>query len=707
MQGNTYMFFIVDDSGRSYYLENGVVSKSTTPVPIKFSPDGWKDMAAENNRGSHYFAMDRSLTLPLSFVEDGSTILKHIKYNYGIKGEANLVILKQKLYFDDQYYGFYYDDFYKGQVDYTTWNDMCHKVVVNIIESGIPKYVKSRENVTYEFPLDGNVNTRLIKFDGLKLFQKATYVITNGALSNNLGGHTLSVGFVAIEAINSIGAVSEVRVKTGNEISELFNTDTYFLLSGAGTTTLTVDWNFTMRPHLDERVGAVFGTSIILQLHIIKDASTRLANIPLQSFGGGDPLLLYDVTHLYAGSLTVDVPAACRCILYMTANQNREFTNFVYGSDGLLNLNYTYQHPTTLVKSFPPEYLFKQLVSKITDGKFTGESPLLALYSNILMTCGDAIRGLPGARIKITLSDFFDFWDTIMDVGMGVKNGKLVLDLKENWIDYDDFIDLGEVSNLSTSDSAEHSFSSIEIGYSEQTYDDVNGKNEVNNKHLYLTPNDMVSKKASFVSPVRVDPYGMELLRINLDGKTTTDNSADDDVFAAHVKKQASTYQSLITVYEFNRELNSSATGILDKTTIFNLFLSPKECFYRKGKLFHSFFYKMDDQLIKFQSTGKNDNLAVTTLSGPVIEKSDVVIGNLPPRHFVPLIHQFDVPVPFNLIELLDANPLKTFRFTKAGIPFKGLPVKVGIQPATDDVQTYQLLSAPDNDLTQLISIME
>ena len=58
---------------------------------------------------------------------------------------------------------------------------------------------------------------------------------------------------------------------------------------------------------------------------------------------------------------------------------------------------------------------------------------------------------------------------------------------------------------------------------------------------------------------------------------------------------------------------------------------------------------------------------------------------------------------PFNLLELLDANPLQLFNFDFNGDNYKGIMVEVGIAPGTEKEQNYKFLPTADNDVTKLI----
>lgn len=716
MQGKSHIYFLVDEMNRSLYADGDIVKVSAIPRPLVFTPDGWTKIEINNQRNTKYFALDRSFTVPLDFVEDGALILKDAYYKMGVEAKIFLVILKQKIQITKDGsgnvtgFGYYYDSFYKGEIDFSQFQHNGPKVTVNIMEGGIPKYIKANENTKYELEVDVP-EARYVYMDGVRLKQKASYLVSNGSLANDLGGHTYQLTMLGNESISSINAITQDRVKTGNLPSALWNTGEYFLLTGNQSTDITVSWNFNVYVELASGVGAIFGTSIFLQCHVLTDSNTRYS-IPglsggtnLQAKGGGDPLLLYNRKHNFQGSVTFTVPANARCILYMSANQNRDLTFFTYDNDGTFAIDYTYTHRPTYIKVLPPEYVFKKLIEKVTDGRYQAESIVLAANHNVSMTCGDAIRRIPGSKIKTSLSDFFTSYDVQFDLGLGDLSGKVKLEQKANWIDYNNPIDLGEVKGLKVKPAADYLYNTIKVGYPEKKYDDVNGKQEFNNTSLFTTPITRVSKELNKVSSYRGDCYGIEFTRINLEGKTTTDNESDNEVFLIHTEATPIPGGPGTDYYKLDRSLNATATGVLDPASVFNIFLSPKRCLERNGRFVHSLFYKLDSGNLVFQTTEKNAELKTT--SPLVVEKANVSIASLLPQLFSPNLLEFETPAPVDLIETLEASPIRAFTGTYLGVPFAGIPVKVSAASETNEEQDYTLLASPSTALEPLIKIFE
>jgi hypothetical protein len=281
---------------------------------------------------------------------------------------------------------------------------------------------------------------------------------------------------------------------------------------------------------------------------------------------------------------------------------------------------------------------------------------------------------------------------------MGIAFNRLQLEKKEFWFDASSVIDLDPALDLAVTSANDFIFNTIKVGYPNQDYDNVNGKDEPNTTQTYTTPITKVVKELNLVSEYRADMYGIEFTRINLEGKTTTDNESDNDTFVIQVNPVPQNDTGFI-YYPLDRSLNALATGLIDPPSAFNLGLSPKHNLLNHGWFIRSFMYGLDNELIKYQTTDKNAELVTD-----VIEKADILISDLPLPRFFPFIFEFDTRVPEDYQQLINANPVRAFSFTYQGIAMKGISMRSGIEPSTNKAQTYTLLATADNNMIQLIN---
>lgn len=738
MSGPETLYFFFDEQDRCLNVIDGIIIPSTTPRPLEYAPSGWQDISIQNQRNQKYFALDRSFTIPLEFVEDGAQILKDRYYNKGIEEKVFLVIMKQQLYFSDTEYGYYYTLLYRGEIDFSQLKHKGEKVTVNIMEGGASKYVKANETVKYPIPVDADPEAIKIKMDGIELQNSANFLLS---AENHPPG---SSGVIPMAYVRSEGTLLDVELnsafigwRTGQPLP--YDVDNPFgghpgqddenrwFMRNPSSKDIRIDFGgskLLINTQYDSGIGKGFSISVLKYDTSLSDnnADNNYKEALCIFTENNTANSRNTITECnLSGSLILKPGQRLRLIYVYQANYQwadggsfvpitgggNFIGNRIYFTESYFYARSFSRYRTTYIKALRPKRLYDKLGGKISDGTLQTESVALDTYKTFSVTCGDAIRGITGSEIKTSLSDFFQSFNPILSIGMGVVNGKLKLERKPDWIDNTHTIDLGEGKELIVSTALDYIFNSLKIGYPNQDYEDVNGKQEFNTTHIYTAPVTRVNKELDLTSVYRADCYGIEFTRINLEGKTTTDDSADNDVFVIHIKDTPIIDPVEGEVYELDRSLNQYASGLLTPETVFNLALSPKQCLLRNGQYLRSCFYKQDTGYLKFQTTDKNSSLVVAGPFGTVTENADVQIADLGDRLFVPVLLEFETRVPVDLLELLVVNPLQSFLTSYLEASLKGVPVKVGLAPEDQEAQTYQLLASPDTDLLPLINIFE
>lgn len=707
MQGKEFLFFLTDKQGRSFYVENGLVNVSSSPRELAFTPGEWDNMLIDNVRNQKYFALDRNFSVPLQAVEDGARILKDQYYRYGIEAEVYLVILQQALFYDGTKYGYYYKSFYKGEIDFTNFDHTGPIVDMNVMEGGIAKIIKAKENIVYEIPLN-TPGYEIIQMDGITLKEGANYTVADLELKRSVFGSYYIPPLIHLSSDSSQtpGVVffsPNMEPMAGGPFNYLRTS--YNCLAQANPynkfpiilkITGNLDYNVVRN---DDNLG--------VRLRFFKETQTAanqnvylLTTVPS---GGGT------VGTNYAVNVNLNISLAPGEKLFffvelIGATSGRETIIKFLASDKL-RIDYDFKYQTTYIKALPPLIVFQELIRLATDGQYVPQSTLLGVYDNLKLTSGDGIRGFENALLKTNINDFCKAYDVELDTGMGMLGGVLRIESKADFVDYANPIDLGEVRKLSTHPAKDFLYNTIITGQRDITYDNVNGKQEFNGKVQWSTPHTKITKELDRMSPYRKDSYGIEFIRINLEGKTTTDSSGDSDVFMIHTQKAPYGYYFLdnMPVYTLNRDLNVGATGLIEPNTPFNLFLSPARMIHRSGRYIHSLFYRQDGGVIKFQTTDKNKEL----VAGGVVEKGSIIIGGLGKEYFTPNEFSFEAPAPPDLIQMLELSPVRAFRFSYLGLTFLMLPLKSGVKAGNNEVQTYSGLSGPDNNLLELINISD
>jgi hypothetical protein len=690
MMGPEYLFFFHDDNYRSYFVENNVVQVTSNPRPIRYAVEDWLKIGVVNQRNTKYFALDRSFAPgQYKFVEDAAQIVKNRFYNSGFEDKLFLLVLRRKLaYTPGVEYGFYYDLCFRGEVDLMQANVDGPVVTVNIIEGGIPKALKANETTKYQFNFKDDAKAIYVKMDGLYLHEKMNFFVT--------------AEFTAVDHVIGSYFINQEGAAFG-----LAHFDTLTFNNNGGAIDYTTDLHYFLEAAQDIQ-GALISGKISFSYGGINSGSG--GTIALKTNTGRS--IVVGAYPGGAGPKEVDFSVTFDMVTgekFFLVNDVAGVSSAIY-QESNFSITFKSKFRTTYVKAYFPKDLFAKLTDKIGDGVFSCASNILSdPFKTIVATSGTAFRGLDDGYIVTSIGEFFANYSAILGLAMGVKNNKLVIEKKADWIDQADPIDLGEASELKISVATDYPFNKLKTGYPDQKIEGINGRDEFNSTFEFTAEAvTRINKSLELLSTYRTDAYGIEDYRITTDGKDTTDNNADNDVFLLHIKREPNgEVIDGIPVYELDRTLNASANGLLEKDTIFNLFLSPKHNLLRNGDFVRSCFYKLDHTYIRFQTTPKNAKLDVTENGILIDEDADIEISTLAQPLFRPILLDFKAPVPSDLLETLDDNPMKLVQFSYQGVTLKGIPIKIGIEPATGDVQNIQLLSHPDNDLSPLEFIFQ
>lgn len=717
-QGTDYIFALQDNNYNFWQVEaDGTVSKSTRPYFLKFSPVGWDETAIQNVRNKKYWGIDRSVTAPLSYVEDGARILKHIMYTFGSDAEVYLVIAAQELeYIPGVHYFYWYRKIFRGQIDFSTFIHTGAKVQCNTIESGFPKHLKSNESTVYEFPVN-DPEAIDVKMDGVVLRNRVDNVVTNGLggtdINYEFGNHLIDLT-ITMEDAPYVGGKKEVRrVKDINNATDAIVSGGWFLNTSTNGQ-VEFEWDFKVKfdylpsneaPNPSAEYAIIIGRRQF-------GASGFADSTPLLHIPNTDgPNRFRQTIHLQ-GSAVVDAGAGDEFYLMafctVVGAQGSAQTQVVYLPEEVSFFNYSYKSraPETFVKAFRPQTLFGRLIEKVTEGEFTADvSPFFAEHFDKPITCGDAIRGIEGAVLKLSFNDFFEFWDSFDSVGIYPKPGNRIgFDRKENMVDRSAAIDLPlvAVDSFKVSVAKDYLFNEWETGSPDLNNDVgvLNGKQEFNTKMLFSLGTTISPAKVNKVPKIKTSCYEIEKIRIEMMGKDTTDSKEDNDNFILHIHDTLIPGTGgQIDHYGLDRTLNASATGIIEQDSVFNIIFSPKRNILRNGSYINSCNFKGLSKLLAYKSADRNNEL----VADGVVEKADVSLSELDAPFFVPLVGDGEFPTPTNLLEMLDLNPLQVVRFVVRGEEFEAIIVKIGIAPSKRDKQPCQLMFTPHNDFEKLI----
>jgi hypothetical protein len=519
-------------SGKCFFVNvAGNVDKSNDKKYfLDQSPDGWLDSQVAFGRNTKYYGLNRTYTIPLKFVGDGAKIIRyHLYQGKGIEAPLSLVILKWNPDNDT------FELYYSGELDLTKVTDSAEGISVNIIEGGIVKLLKTYENTVFEFPLDGSIPENiLVSNDGLKLTDTFFYQVNDFEIDYFSIGH-IKLGALSAAFINNIG--DNIGIEKGSEsfedivfgqLNEYTASSPNYLFATANPVTIRLHGQFSVQWIKAPNASFFFRTSKGQQFNVFAGA------LP----GGQTTLLNFD--------FTINLAADERVFFIFTLTSGLT-TSKVHVLETAFQIDFTSRMPATNCWAITAKDLFKLLVQKIGNNQYTVQSTLLDQWLNFVLTSGFALRGDAKAVLKTSLSDFFETFNAELNASLSnipnvAGNDVVFFESKKYVFDPTTTnISLGEVSNFKISIATDYFYSTVKIGYPPQTYDEKSGQNEWNTTFQWKSPITKESKELSLVSKYRADAYGIELVRFLFGGKSTTNNSADNDVFLLNIDRTSAT----------------------------------------------------------------------------------------------------------------------------------------------------------------------
>lgn len=613
-------------------------------------------------------------------------------------------------------YGFWYKQIYCGQVNGPDFDHDGPKVTVSTLEDGLPKYLKANENTTIELAM--NVPEAVYwKADGILLKETANFIDLNGV--------DISMSFYGDEFFGGALYINSDGKSTGM----IFRSEDIEASGGS------FSWDDKLRSL--NYLGTAFGNPAAPIIATVKGTlefvCTGMNALPAyaakfrllrsnQLIGNQNDYLIYStaamvVGQTYTHDYEIDVPLQEGEKLFREGaffGSSGSDVSIAFTENSKFTVSYSNKYQTTYIRALRPQYVLDKLLRATTDNVY-GADPGDGItnyfgtsnYYNMPLTCGNAIRGFDDAVMKINFTNFFKHHNAFDAVGiMDMRNGLVRFDRKKNLIDFTKSISLGSVWKLKTSLDKSFAFNELATGYP-----------EVKNESGVLTGNDAFNclwgwslgttlspAKLDKSSPFKTDCYEMENIRIATSGKTSNDFKDDNDIYLIHILNTLIPAAGDIPAhYELDRSLNAFITGVTEPLSAFNFEFSQKRCIYRNGDFFRSSLFRGDNMTIGYRTCDKN-NKVVTTIGANVIEeKADVNIGSLAAPFFFPVLIQFNCLPGFDLLELLDSDPLQLFDWDFYGTNYKGIMIKASLAPGSNQDQVYQMLSTADNDLEQLI----
>ena len=637
-------YTIIDPSGAVYQIENGIVVARANYKSLSNTPLGWSDISLLWERSTDKYGLTRTFSLPLGFVIEGQSILTFLNWKKNFEQTIYLLINKKTLYLDTDEFYYWYKFFYKGELDFSTYNydDENAKAQINVMEGGLSKLLNADWDTEYEIPCD----QKIINNDGINLHKGIKLTIPAPTtdypdgiqVSNNvLSEFAVPTATVAIDGeASGVFLQDQIFDPVPNHFTYLANSTNYLL---------KIQDDFG-RP-VDINIKGTIKVKCLTELPTGAELELRFLKQDGIAFENGDPNPIGRILRTPTGNFTAGTDYSYDFDIIGTMQPGDElfligylFTvvsgaveikiQFTAGTD--FGISFATQKIATDNYAIDLLTLYKRIGAKISGSEDDWTSDLLTSRPDILITSGDAVRGIDGAVIKTSMKKFFNSTNVILNCGIGIENEKCVLEEKAHFFQTNNPIYLGQVKQYKDRWAIDaYIFNTLKIGYPDVNLENVNGRFAFNTSYLYSSPIKRVVKQLTLLSDYGADPFEIEITRIT--GDTTTDSSRDNKNFFIQVTDLIDgKYNLLRQVWVI--------TGVPDPATIYNVGLSVRRLIEVHKNWLSSVFSGFEASFLNFETTQYNKSLVANGL----VESAPVSISSLGTPLYKPVYFDFQSP---------------------------------------------------------------
>lgn len=559
MQLPGYRDWLFSEDKKPFFVDGDIVAEGDkdtllkpdgNPARLTNGPDGWRDTLIKYGRNLSYWGLFREFTVPMRFTKDGAKILRYMFWEKGMEGIVHYG--KSKL--NRLAYPHVYEPWFLGEIDLSKFRQIQKDstVVVNVMEGGLSKLLKAFENTSYDIRIDTDIDKKTLYLDGVPFTNKITWTVYNG---QDIQGtalpqyYWLGMGIVGQEG-TSQGIVVQDQLF---ENTTTFPNDKYCMGSIDKNVVAKVKGRIQVEC-TDDNFGN--DSTLILNAILASDTSnTIFSTYPILT---GSPHSQGDIFWV---DIDLTIPIAPHQRLYFRIAGVPWTIHLFTVKGGEITVEYDVTFSPTYCEGLKAYTLFERLAEKLTNGKYGVKSTFLENREDLFYTSGPALRKYQ-SEAKIVTS-IFDFYrecklrgTSRYGVGMAIENDKIIIEELNYFFRPEVIVDLGVVNDLEINEAEDIQFNTLKVGYLNQTIDKVNGRDEVNVTQKYTTPHTKIVKEMDLVGPYRADMYGIEVTRLDLSGKDTTDNKADQDTFVISVKKDSS-IEVIYFTGDFQTEINT------------------------------------------------------------------------------------------------------------------------------------------------------
>ena len=524
-----FLPFLTDDQGRSLINDGGNVVTRPIPTWQEDSPEGWEENIIQYSRNVEFLGMIKAYVTNLKFFLDSAFILRDWYYRKGIEAVMFFIWLKLDQNFGG---GMIHKGWYKGEIDFGTFKDHEDGVEVNITEGGFYKDLNANKNIPYTYSFKDE-ETVSLEMDGMHIYYQTKFFINNGIdvtdPNYNLSSHLIDLVTLSneFENVGSVGPVE--RTKVANNNATIRATGKYFLhATTSGDVNIkykfTVTNTFYTPPGLNPAaewfvvIRCIDSAGLFKSQHvcITKDDTNMEGTFNVQ---GSTDIAVDNDDELYF-----------YCFMTVAGATGDAQMQFDWsGDDSIFEVNFKFRKPLTVIPAFTVYDLGNKFVKSMSSNRSTLSGSFLSNDQNLLCTSFDGIRGIRDSGMKGTFIDYYKSVDAVKCITMDVVNNNPVISSRYDKFNNTSISSLGECRKPLIEVAEDMIYDSVEAGYPEKDIDDVNGKFSFANGYTWKGPIKRIKNTYVAKSNYVADPFVIEIARVKLEGKNTTDNRMDKD----------------------------------------------------------------------------------------------------------------------------------------------------------------------------------
>lgn len=752
---DVFRFFLKRNQFDYYGVaSDGSVTTTAIKKPLNHAPLDWKETEVVSKVSSSTFIPRREYSESIQFVLDGAQIVNHLFLTNGVLAKCFLLIEKLDTYTQS------YNEWYRGELDFSTFSSDETSITINILERGLVGLLMNRKDVMYEIPFNNKALD--LQISGVKMKSKSEWVLGNSeeksAVSYNIAGqgnintpsHVLSVPmFPYGDNVQAGNFISSLTVGNANypqyysvqRMMFVFDYDNVFAVVTEKWHNVNIYGQMPIGVWLDSGGGAV-GDEYRVQVRLsirTGDSTSQLESEEIDNIilGESDWISGSNVTYpyIYLNADIPEIPKDSHFVLYIRCITKNDVTSVApqvyakvqfFANTSIFKIKYNAKVPSSKAQGFRYIDFIKEYIRIMSNGQYQVESNFLSdpvvtdekrfrnfdnSPFNTIVTNGLSLRGLNESVIKTKFSDIEkDLWARY-GVDWVVVGNTIRFEPLRYFYNNNELMNLGSVGNLNISVPSERMYNKVSVGYQEANNDVSGGLFEFNTKTEYLSEdNTAIEADEDLIAPFRSDVYGIESLRSKTYNENSKDNKSDNEIFVIEINPEKVVRSMGVSYYKPLTFQNFNIVGVNDPDNTYNISLSPKRALYRH--LARLRVLGMGSRL-KFQTSDRNSQMESTLWAGNIKEYADVDFDN-PSWTYMGLSHNFnhvfapyeiafDCEPPYNLIEVLNANTSKGYvLFNYKGNYFKGYILDIGIKPATRDVYRVRVLSLKENNISNI-----